>query len=329
MTAKTFPTLDLNDGHKIPILGLGCMDFVNDQTLVRDTVYEAIKLGYRHFDTAYVYKTEKHVGEGMKRAIDEGLVTRAEIFVTTKISTFNLKHDDLIAQAKESNENLGLGYIDLLLIHGYIPFNRTPNSNEFKYRHEDGSPNINKDVDIHTESWGAMEEVVRMGIAKSIGVSNYQVRHLEKTFAKATIKPAVNQIESHPFRQQREVTDYCKQQGIIVTAYGPFGGQPRKSNPAQLDFYQEAESNKHNMWEDETINQIAKKHNKSVPQILLKFHVDRQITVIPKTIQKERLVHNADIFDFELDDEDLRRLADLDSGRSCYPQTFREVMDKF
>ena len=325
MTAKPFPTLDLNDGRKIPILGLGCMEFFNDPSLVRDTVYEAIKQGYRHFDTAWIYQTEKLVGEGIKRAIDEGLVKREDIFVTTKIWASNLKHDDLITQAKESNDNLGLQYIDLLIIHSPIPFkkSRVP----FPMR-ADGKPDIHEDLDIHKESWGAMEEVVGLGIAKSIGVSNYHVRHLEKTIANAKIKPAVNQIEGHPYFQQREIYEYCKQHGIIITSYSPFGGPPRKPRPGQSeDFNQSAEANKQSMWQDETINQIAKKHNKTVSQILLKFHVARKVTVIPKTIKKERLIENADIFDFELDDEDLRRLAALERGLSCSPQSFRQVLD--
>ena len=159
MTAKPFPTLDLNDGRKIPVLGLGCMEFVNDQSLVRDIVYEAIKVGYRHFDTAYLYNTEKLVGEGVKKAIDEGLVKREDVFVVTKIHTYHLKHDDLIAQAKESNDAIGLGYIDLLLIHGPFPFKKVDPNNPFFSVGPDGQPIMHDDVDIHTETWAAMEEV--------------------------------------------------------------------------------------------------------------------------------------------------------------------------
>ena len=160
MTAKPFPTLDLNDGRKIPVLGLGCMEWINDQALVRDTVYEAIKAGYRHFDTAYLYKTEALVGEGIRKAIDEGLVKREDIFLTTKIWMYNLKHDDLIAQAKESNAALNLGYIDLLLVHGPIPFQKPADLSVIFPTGDDGKPLINADVDIHTETWAAMEEVL-------------------------------------------------------------------------------------------------------------------------------------------------------------------------
>ena len=326
MTATTFPTLTLNDGRKIPILGLGCLENVNDQSLIRDTVYEAIKQGYRHFDTAWIYKTERLVGEGIRKAIREGIVSRAEIFVTTKIWMFHLRHDDVIAQAKESNENLGLGYTDLLLVHGPVPF-RKSEKYSFMPVKEDGSPDLYEDLDIHTETWGAMEEVQKMGIAKSIGVSNYDVRHLEKTIANAVIKPVVNQIEGNPFFQQRAIHEYCKKLGIVVTAYCPFGGAARKPRDGDLpDFNKTAEENKKSMWEDETINQIARKHHKTVSQILLKFHVARGVCVIPKTIKKERLIENGSIFDFELDQEDLDRLIALESGKSCEPESFRKII---
>ena len=315
MSTATFPTLDLNDGRKIPILGLGCMEFVNDKTLMRDTVYEAIRLGYRHFDTAYIYGTEQLVGEGIKKAIAEGLVKREEIFVTTKIWIFNLRRDDLIAQANESNNNLGLGYIDLLLIHGAFAVNKPDPKLVFPAnlfpRKADGSVDVDLDFDVIKEGWPVMEEVVRLGIVKSIGVSNWPVFMLEQVCASASIQPAVNQIECNPFFQQKEIVECCKKNGIIVTAYSPFGGTPpsdTESNRAK---------NRPVLWHDPTITAIAEKHGKTVSQILLKFHVARDVTVIPKTIKKERLIENSNIFDFELDEEDTEKLNALDAGRSC------------
>ena len=141
------------------------------------------------------------MGQGIRRAISEGLVSRADIFVTTKIWLYNLKRDDLIAQARESNENLGLGYIDLLLIHGPLPFKKI-DSNQFYSPGPDGQPLLAADVDIHRESWSAMEHVAGLGIARSIGVSNYSIKLLQKTLAHASIKPSVNQVECNPFFQQ-------------------------------------------------------------------------------------------------------------------------------
>ena len=320
------PTLDLNDGRKMPVLGLGCMEFVNDKTAVRDIVYEAIKIGYRHFDTAY--KTEGLVGEGIKKAMNEGLVTREEVFVTTKIWMYNLKREDLIAQAHQSHASLDLGYIDLLLIHGPIPFRKTSEEALFPLK-EDGSPDIRQDVDVHTESWGAMQDLVKEGITKSIGVSNYSIVQLEKTLAHASIKPAANQVESHPFLQQRELIDFCKSHGIVVTAYSPFGGVLRPLRPGEPENAQDNKAAvKQGLWDNEVIQGIAKKHGKTVSQVLLKFHVARGVSVIPKTIKKERLIENASIFDFELDDEDWKQLHSLDAGRSTMPAHFLQILKK-
>lgn len=319
-TAATFPTLELNDGRKIPVLGLGCMEFVNDQALMRDAAYEAIKLGYRHFDIAWVYGTEQLVGQGIRKAIDDGLVTREEVFVTTKVWLTNLKPEDLIAQAKESNENIGLGYIDLLLIHGAAALNNPADPSVRFPKRADGSLDVNLDVDLVKESWPAMEQVVEMGIAKSIGVSNWYVPILERVCASAKIKPAVNQIESNPLLHQKEILAYCTKHGIIVTAYSPFGGTPPDPQPPvgmPVDPKQNKETNRPILWTDPTIAGIASKHGKSVPQILIKFHVARGVTVIPKTIKADRLKENADVFDFELDAEDIAKLDSLDSGRAC------------
>lgn len=330
MSTPTFPTLTLNDGHKMPILGLGCLELINDPSLVRDAVYEAIRVGYRHFDTAWIYKTERLVGEGITRAISEGLVRREEVFVTTKVWMFHLKREDVIAQAKESNENLGLGYIDLLLVHGPVPLRKQTDANAFMPMKQDGTPDVYDDLDIHTETWSAMEQVHDMGIAKSIGVSNYGIQHLIKTLAHARIKPAVNQIESNPLFQQMDIIDFCQKKGIAVTAYCPFGGPARKPRDGQSeDFNRSAEENKKSLWDNETIRRIAEKHGKTVSQILLKFHTSRGVAVIPKTVREERLVENSNIFDFDLDAEDLQNLASLEAGKSCEPESFRAIITSF
>ena len=168
-------------------------------------------------------------------------------------------------------------------------------------------------------------QVVGLGIAKSIGVSNYSVKLLEKTIKNAKIKPAVNQVESNPFYQQNELHDFCKQHGIILTAYSPFGSVQTQALPGMpVDFHKNRDANKPAIWSNETIKEIADKHKKTVSQILLKIHTGRGITVIPKTINKERLVENADIFDFELDSDDWTKIKALDSGRSCMPDMFRD-----
>ena len=322
----SFPTLALNDGRRMPILGLGCADFTRDVSLVRDAVYQAIKIGYRHFDTAYLYQTERAVGEGIQAAISEGLVKREDVFVTTKIWMYNLRRDDLIAQAKESNQALGLKYIDLLLIHGPLSFKKESEQLFLNYDF-DGKPVLDAGVNIHTESWPAMEECVRMGLAKSIGVSNYTIDQLNKTLAHARIKPAVNQVESNPFLQQSDLLEFCKQHGIVLTAYSPFGGDVLPTDP---NLSQDTSKRKLELapliWESETIKKMAEKHGKTIAQILLKIHVGRGVSVIPKTISVKRLMENADIFDFDLDPIDWSKIKALDSGRSMLPDFWRDSL---
>ena len=289
-------------------------------------MYEGIKIGYRLFDTAYLYRTEKAVGEGIRKAIDEGLVKRDQVFVTTKIWMYNLKRDNLIDQAKTSNGALGLDYIDLLLIHGPIAMKKETEERYLNYD-ANGKPVLEQDVNIHTESWPAMEEVVAMGIAKSIGVSNYSIDQLDKTLAQAKIKPVVNQVESNPFLQQNELHAFCQKHGIILTAYSPFGGDFLPKDP---NLPHDPDSAKRQLkpliWGSETIKGIADKHGKTQAQILLKVHTGRGVIVIPKTIRKERLLENANIFDFELDPDDWSRIKTLDSDKSMLPDFWRESL---
>lgn len=170
---------------------------------------------------------------------------------------------------------------------------------------DDGSPDIYDDLDIHTESWSAMEEVVGMGIAKTISVSNYTIEHVEITLANAKIKPAVNQIPTHLCKQQEEVTGFCKHHGIITTAFFPFGRSPMPVPGMPEEFRKKVNANKKELFTIKSIKGIAKKHGKTVPQILLKFHVARGFGTIPKAINAKQLNEFADIFDFELDTEDM------------------------
>lgn len=315
------PLLKLNDGHSMPILGLGLAVGSKsfDPDVIVQAVMDAISIGYRHFDTAWFYKTERVLGQACRKAISDGIVTRDQLFITSKIWMFNLKRDYLIAQAKESNDNLGLGYIDLLLIHGPIPFKKLPDLNPTPFN-DDGTPVMHHDLDIHTESWSAMEHVRELGICRSIGVSNYNTKQLEKTIAHCKVMPAVNEVESNPFLKQDQLLSLCRQHGIVMTAYSPFGGQDRKPTFGQTnDYNRNQDANKKVLWEHEVINKIAVKHKKTVPQILLKFHVGRGVAVVPKSVSKGRMRENLSIFDFELDDEDWKSLQSLDDDRPCMP----------
>ena len=311
---QEIPSVKLLDGRSMPILGLGTYadETSGDREKVEQAVYDAISLGYRHIDTAYLYKVEENVGRGAKRAIDEGIVKREDLFIVTKVWMYNLSRERLLAQAKQSNEKLGLGYIDLLLVHFPIPLKDTGKYFRGMFPlDENGEPAIQDEVDIYNETWRAMEETVDLGISKSIGVSNYNISQLKTLLEMAKIKPVTNQVECHPYLQQKKLIAFAKEHGVTITAYSPFGGGLRRNDKGELqpvEFRQD-------LWEEEAIKSLAAKYNKTVNQILLRFQIDRGVIVIPKTVNKDRLVENANIFDFSLTPEDLASLDALDSGK--------------
>ena len=183
------PTIELNDGSKCPLLGLGTYgsDESGDREKTAQAVYDAIVAGYRHIDTAYCYEVEDKVGEGIKKAIDEGIVKREDLFIVTKIWSTKLRPEKVAEQAKESLKNLGLDYVDLMLIHWPVALKDIPNEGakgmlKWMPCNEDGSIAEDTEVDIHTDSWPAMEKLKEEGIAKSIGVSNYNTKQVRISF---------------------------------------------------------------------------------------------------------------------------------------------------
>ena len=313
--SRQIPCVKLLDGRSMPILGLGTYSNrkSGDREKTEQTVYDAICLGYRHIDTALLYEVEEEVGRGAKRAIDEGIVKREDLFITTKIWSTNMRKEAVLKQAKESNEKLGLGYIDLLLVHFPVPLK--DNGTGLLPVDENGKY-VFDDVDIHEETWRAMEETVDLGISKSIGVSNYNIRLLKSVLEVARIKPVNNQVECTPYFRQKKLIAFAKEHGVTITAYSPFGGGPREArlDGGTNDTLQVSKIHK-NLFEEEILKTLASKHNKTVSQILLRFHVERGVIVIPKTVTKSRLEENADIFDFSLSPEDLASIDTLDTGR--------------
>lgn len=307
----------LLDGRSIPILGLGTYSNPKsgDREKTEQAVYDAITLGYRHIDTAWLYEVEEEVGRAARKAIDEGIVKREDLFITTKIWMTNLRKEALIKQAKESNEKLGLGYIDLLLVHFPVPL-KTVGAGGFLPVDENGKFVIDEELDIFEETWRAMEETVDLGISKSIGVSNYNTRQLKTLLEVARIKPVNNQVECTPYLPQKKLIAFAKEHGVTITAYSQFGGSPR---PAKFDggSSDNLEYSKlhRSLYEEEILKSLAEKHNKTVSQILLRFHVDRGVIVIPKTVSKDRMAENANIFDFSLSPEEIASIESLESGQ--------------
>ena len=265
---KLADTYKLHDGVEIPILGFGTWK-MRDEEETPKLVEHAIKVGYRHIDTAAVYKNEELVGKGIRNAIDNGYVTREELFVTTKL--WNDSHSyELAHQALEDSlERLGLDYVDLYLIHW---------PNPIKYR--------DNWKEANAETWRALEEAQKDGKVRSIGVSNFMPRHLDALLESAKVIPTVNQIMLNPSEMQPETVAKNKEHNILSAAYSPLGSGK--------------------IFEIEELKEIAKKYNKTVGQVVLRWSLQHGFLPLPKTSTFSRVEENADLFDFELNEEDVR-----------------------
>ncbi|ODV63705.1 aldo-keto reductase superfamily protein [Ascoidea rubescens DSM 1968] len=258
----------LSSGHYIPTVGLGTWAIPNN--IASEVVYNALKVGYRHFDSAVLYDNEKEVSEGILKWIDENPSAnkRQEVFYTTKLWNDECGYHNAKRAIKRCYKRVErLGYIDLLLIHSPLcgPKERL-------------------------ETWRAMQEAVDEGIVKSIGISNYGARHIEELLRwdKLKYKPAVNQIEISPWIMRQELADFCRSQDILVEAYAPLNHGGR--------------------FKDKTLVKIARKHNVSTTQVLVRWSLQHGNIPLPKTSKIERLESNLDVFGFELSPEEVREI---------------------
>ncbi|KAJ6032157.1 hypothetical protein N7540_002889 [Penicillium herquei] len=272
--------IKLNTGAEIPALGLGTWKAAPGE--VANAVSHAIKVGYRHIDAALCYGNENEVGQGIKEAIDAGIVKREDLFVTTKLwCTYHSKVEEGINQ---SLKNLGLEYVDLYLVHWPLAMN--PNGTDPLFpKLPDGSRDIDHSHS-HITTWKSMEKLIGTGKARAIGVSNYSVEYLEKLLAEAEITPAANQIENHPSLPQQEIVDFCNQKGIHITAYSPLGstGSP--------------------LFTAEPIVAVAEKRGVTPASVLLSWHVARGSSVLAKSVTPARIEANRKDL-IKLDAEDM------------------------
>ncbi|CAG7935489.1 unnamed protein product [Penicillium nalgiovense] len=273
----------LNTGAEIPALGLGTWQSQPGE--VARAVFHAIKVGYRHIDAALCYGNENEVGQGIKEAIDAGIVKREDLFVTTKL--WCSYHSRVEEGLQQSLTDLGLDYVDLYLMHWPLAMNPKGNHNLFP-KLPDGSRDI-VHSHSHVTTWKTMEKLVGTGKVKAIGVSNYSVKFLEELMPQATIIPAANQIENHPLLPQQEIVDFCNKAGIHITAYSPLGstGSP--------------------LFTAEPIVAVANKRGVTPATVLLSWHIARGSSVLAKSVTPARIEANrADLV--HLDAEDLATL---------------------
>jgi diketogulonate reductase-like aldo/keto reductase len=297
MATYNIPQVTLvSSKEKMPVLGLGTATFPPvDSKIVVQAVLDAIELGYRHFDTAAVYKSEYSLGDAIAEALRLGLIkSREELFITSKLWCSDAHADRVLPALKTSLKNLKLEHLDLYLIHW--PISSKPGECMYPLNKEDML-----EMDIKSV-WEAMEECQTLGLTKSIGVSNFSCKKTADVLSFAKIVPAVNQVELNPLWQQKKLVKYCKENGILVTAFSPLGAAGTSWG-----------SNK--VMENEVLKEIAKAKGKSVAQVCLRWGYEQGIGVVMKSYNKERLEQNIQIFDWELTEQDSIKIAQLPQNR--------------
>jgi diketogulonate reductase-like aldo/keto reductase len=290
---STVPNLKLNNGVEMPALGFGVFQTPPDETAT--AVETALSTGYRHVDTAAAYGNEREVGQAVAKS-------GQPVFLETKIWISDYGYDETRHGFEKSAAKLGVDRIDLLILHQALPseFGRT------------------------LDAYRALEKLLADGQVRAIGVSNFMVEHLTELLEKTTVVPAVNQIEVHPYFQQREVQQFGAEHGILTQAWAPIGG---------ITFYRD--SGHRSTLEDPVIGEIASAYGKSPAQVMLRWHLQQGRQVIPKSTNAKRIAENFDVFDFELTAGQLTAIDNLETGRRGGPEpsdvtleTFGRVIDE-
>ncbi|XP_045782719.1 aldo-keto reductase AKR2E4-like [Maniola jurtina] len=302
------PLTRLNDGNLMPRFGFGTWLGLNNDQLpvavtddsVQKAVEVAIDAGYRHIDTASIYDDEDQVGKAVNKKIAEGVVAREDLFITTKLWNDAHAREAVVPALQESLQRLNLTYVDLYLIH-------------WPFATETKLPKPYVDID-YLETWLGMVAAKQQGLAKSIGVCNFNLAQMERLWENSSdVKPAVLQVETNLNLQQPELREFCHNNDIAVMGYTPFGslfpGRAKPDAPPPRA-------------DDPQLAAIAGKYNKTVPQVVLRYLLELGVTPIPKSVSSSRILENLDIFDFQLDEFDRRQLK-------SYHNNYRVVDVKF
>ena len=281
--------LTLNNGITMPALGLGVFQTPPEETIA--AVESALATGYRHIDTAAAYLNEREVGEGIRRS---GLA-REDVFIETKIWISDYGFDDTLHGFEKSAAKLGVETIDLLILHQALPSR----------------------FDLTIDAYRALERLLDEGRVRAIGVSNFMPDHLAQLAAATTVVPAVNQIELHPYFQQRAVQEADEAAGIITQAWSPIGG---------ITSYRDGGAN---AFEDPTLLEIADAHGKSAAQVMLRWHLQAGRSAIPKSVRPERIRENFEVFDFELTGEQVTAIDALDTPVRRGPEPEQMTLEAY
>ncbi len=268
--ASHVPTVKLNNGVEIPQLGFGVFQVPPEETV--EAVTAALDIGYRHIDTAEMYRNEKQVGEAIARSG----ISRDDIFVTSKLNNNNLTFDDALRSFDRTLADLDSGHVDLFLIHWPLP-------------------TVRDFMDV----WRALERVHQEGRARAIGVSNFQTAHLERLLSEGSTPPAVNQIEAHPYLTQEALRAFGESHGIATEAWSPIA--------------------RGRVLDDPTVIEVAERVGRTPAQVVLRWHVQLGSIVFPKSVHRDRMRENFELFDFALSDADVAEISALDRGERIGP----------
>ena len=292
MTASnimTTPSFTLNNGVEIPAIGIGVFQTPPDETFA--AVVSALQAGYRHIDTAAAYGNEKEVGQGIR----ESGVPREEILIETKVWISDYGYDETLHAFEKSAAKLGVDQIDLFILHQALP----------------------SDFEKTVGAYKALEKLLADGKVRAIGVSNFMSHHLTQLLEQTEVVPAVNQIEVHPYFQQPELQAFHKEHGILTQAWSPIGGITSYRESAKRSF------------DEAVILGIGEKYGRSAAQVMLRWHIQNGVQVIPKSTKPERIAENFDVFDFELSADEHAQIDALDTGVRGGPEPEAVTLETF
>ena len=303
--------LTYKNGDQMDAIGLGT--WKSEPGEVGKAVIEAVKIGYRHIDCAAIYNNEKEIGDALTQLFAEGIVKREDLWITSKLWNNAHKRADVVPALKQTLSDLQLDYLDLYLIHWPVVFKPE------EVFPQSGAGYLSLEEVPISETWEGMEETVSSGLARHIGVSNFSSKKIEELLKTAKVQPEMNQVELHPFLQQNELISYCHDHNIFMTAYSPLGSLDRAAQMKKED--------EPNLLQNETISAIAEKHGKSSAQVLIAWAAQRGTSVIPKSVNPERLKQNLDSGNVVLSGEDMSAIAQLDAHYRIVDGSFWEKED--